>query len=470
MNRLLKRLYEFLDDRLGIGVVLKATAMHKVPPSSARWSYVFGSATLACLTVQVLTGVALALLYQPSSETAYESLQWISNQAPLGAWLRGLHYFGASGMVVMMVIHMIRVYLMAAYKYPREMNWLTGVALLGLTISMAFTGQLLRWDDVGVWSTYVAAEQMGRIPFVGKMIAYLLIGGETVGGHTLSRFFSYHVFLLPGLLFALVGVHLYLVLRHGISEPPVVGEKVDPETYREKYEAVVAKKGVPFFPDAAWRDVIFAVLVVGTLSLLALVVGAPALGGPPDPTKIDVVPGPDWYLVWVFALYALMPPGIEDYVIVGGPLVGVGLLLAIPFLAPRGERHMVRRPWAIIGVVLCIAIVGALTIIGFKAPWSPNFKAVPLPTTVMLESPTPEEKIGVDLFNTKGCLYCHDIAGHGGHRGPNLTEVGRRLSRDEVIVRIVNGGEFMPAYGGSLSTEEIEHIADFLLAKKRDKI
>lgn len=464
----LKKFYKFLDDRLGIQDALNATALHRVPASSGRWSYVFGSATLACLVVQVVTGVALAMLYQPSSETAYESLQWISNSAPLGAWLRGLHYFGASGMVVMMVIHMIRVYLMAAYKFPREMSWITGVVLLGLTVSMAFTGQLLRWDDVGVWSTYVAAEQMGRIPLVGKFVAYLLIGGETVGGHTLSRFFAYHVFLLPGILFAILGVHLYLVLRHGISEPPEVGRCVDPETEREKYEKVIEETGVPFFPDAAWRDIVFALLVIAVLSGLALMVGAPELGGPPDPTKIDVVPGPDWYLVWIFALYALMPPGIEDYVIVGGPLVGVVILLAIPFLAPKGERHVLRRPWAAIGVVLSIGIVTALTYVGFKAPWSPNFNAEPLPSTALVEASDENLLKGLDLFNTKGCLYCHDISGHGGHRGPNLTTLGKRISKDEAIVRIVNGGEFMPAYGGSLSKDEIEQLADFLLAEKRE--
>ena len=467
MNRHLKALWLFLDDRLGIQAILKATALHKIPPSSAKWSYVWGSATLACLTIQVLTGVALAMLYQPSTETAYESLQWISTTAPLGPWLRGLHYFGASGMVVMMVIHMIQVYITAAYKYPREMNWITGVILLGLTVSMAFTGQLLRWDDVGVWSTYVAAEQMGRIPLIGKLIAYLLIGGETVGGHTLSRFLSYHVFLLPGLLFTIVGAHLYLVLRHGISEPPVVGVCVDPDNDRKKYEDSVHKNGIPFFPDAAWRDVVFALLLVVTLSLLAFTVGAPPLGGPPDPTKIDVVPGPDWYLVWIFALYALMPPGIEDYVIVGGPVIGVLVLLAIPFLAPRGERHVLRRPWALIGVVLSLGIVGALTGIGFQAPWSPHFKAEPVPVTVLV-APSKQAEIGVELFNTKGCLYCHDIAGHGGRRGPNLTDVGKRLDKDEIVVRIVNGGDFMPAYGGSLGKEDIEHLAAFLMATKKE--
>lgn len=467
MKRRLRALYEFFDDRLGISQILDATVFHPIPKSSASWSYVFGSATLTCLVIQVVTGVALAMLYQPSTETAYESLKWITHSAPLGSWLRGLHYFGASGMVVLMVVHLIRVYLMAAYKYPREMNWLSGVALMGLTVSMAFTGQLLRWDDVGVWSTYVAAEQMGRIPLFGKLVAQLLIGGETVGGHTLTRFFAYHVFLIPAFLFGLVGLHLYLVLKHGISEPPVVGENVEPATYREKYEKMVKKDGVPFFPHAAWRDVVFSLAIVLLLSILAITLGPPALGGPPDPTMIDVSPSPDWYLVWVFALYALMPPGIEDYVIVGGPLVGLVIMVAIPFLSRKGERHPYRRPWALIAVFLSLAVIGGLTVVGMKAPWSPRFDAVPLSKAVFVEEPDRNQLRGMELFNSKGCLYCHNVSGHGGHRGPDLTRVGDRLNHREAVIRMVNGGKLMPAYGGVLSKQEIEELADFLLARKR---
>ncbi len=137
----------------------------------------------------------------------------------LGKTLRGIHYFGASGMIIMAGIHMLRVYIMAAYKYPREMSWISGVVLLILTISMGFTGQLLRWDANGVWSGIVAAEQMGRIPLIGKGVARLLLGGDTLGGQSLSRFFAYHVFLFPALLFLFVDFHLWLVVRNGISEP-----------------------------------------------------------------------------------------------------------------------------------------------------------------------------------------------------------------------------------------------------------
>src|SRR6478609_6779696 len=187
MKKRLKKIWHWIDDRSGISELIMPMLKHPVPPGS-KWSYVFGSATLFCLVLQVVTGVGLALLYQPSSDKAFASLQFITNQAVMGKWLRGLHYFGASGMILMVGIHMLRVYITAAYKYPREMSWISGVVLLLLTVSMGFTGQLLRWDDNGVWSAVVAAEQMGRIPLIGKYIARLLIGGDTLGGQSLSRF------------------------------------------------------------------------------------------------------------------------------------------------------------------------------------------------------------------------------------------------------------------------------------------
>ena len=222
------------------------------------------AATLFCFILQVVTGLALAFLYQPSTGPAYESLKYITYQAHFGHFLRGIHYFGASAMILLVGIHMIRVYLMAAFKYPREMSWITGSILLVLTVTMGFTGQLLRWDSNGVWSAIVGAEQAGRIPFFGKAVAKIFLGGETITGLTVSRFFSIHVFLIPAMLFALIGLHLYLVIRNGISEPPKAGTKVDPANYRKWYQEMLRNKGVPFWPNAGWRDLAFGVLVVSS--------------------------------------------------------------------------------------------------------------------------------------------------------------------------------------------------------------
>jgi ubiquinol-cytochrome c reductase cytochrome b subunit len=463
---MLKKMGAWLDDRLGYSENILPLIKHLAPPR-AKWTYVFGSASLFCLILQVVTGIGLSLLYQPSSSLAFQSLNFITNEAAFGKILRGIHFFGASGMVLMVGIHMIRVYIYAAYKYPREMSWVSGVVLLFLTIAMGFTGQLLRWDSNGVWSSVVAAEQMGRMPFIGKYVARLLLGGDTIGGHTLSRFYSYHVFILPAMIFVLVGLHLYLVFRNGISEPPKPGRQVDPKTYKAWYKNMLKEKGVPFWPDAAWRDTLFGAAVVIAIVLLAALIGPPLLNAPPNPAYIHTTPAPDWYMIPFFSLFALMPPAIESWVIFLAPPLIILLMLALPFLSNKGERSPVKRPWAVFGVI-CVAIfMTCLLVIGYKAPWSPVFDAKPLPLAA-IHGNTSDSTIqkGTHLFYMKGCEYCHQINGYGGFKGPNLTYIGNRLDLSLIKIRIVNGGPDMPSFGGVLSKEDLDALAFFLSEQK----
>ncbi len=464
LKRFSKRVWSWLDTRIGFTDMIKPVAEHLVP-RDARWWYVFGSATLTAFVIQVFTGVALAFSYVPSAAHAYATLQFISNQAVFGRFMRALHYYGASAMVLMVGLHMAQVFLFGSYKYPRELNWVSGSLLLLFTLVMGFTGQLLRWDQTGVWSVVVAAAQAARVPIIGHWLARFTLGGDTVGGATLSRFFAIHVFVMPALLFAFIALHLVLVLRHGISEPPNPGLRPDPKTYQRQYEELMKKTGVPFWPDAAWRDVVFSAIMIAGIVGMALVFGPPALGKPPDPSIIAADPRPDWYLLWYFAVLALLPHGTEHWFMVLAPLAVGFLLILLPLVFPRGERSPRRRPWAVGLVLMVVLMIGTLWRQGEVSPWSPNFDVKPLPAQVVGTAGGPIAQ-GARLFYEKGCINCHLIAGHGGRRGPDLTNVGSRLSRNEIILRISNGGINMPAFAGTMTPEEMNQLADFLLSRK----
>ena len=459
MLSLLQSAWHWFDDRTGTSKLLGPVIAHPVP-RGAKWSYVFGSATLFAFIVQVVTGIALATAYVTSTGDAYASLEFITHDT-FGYVLRGMHFYGASAMILMVGLHMIQVFLIGAYKFPREMNWLTGVVLLAVTVAMGFTGQLLRWDDIAVWSVFVAASQAERAPVVGSQLSHFIIAGNQIGGATLSRFYAFHVFFIPALIFAVVGLHLWLVLHHGVSEPPEPGRPVDPKTYRAWYHAYLERDGVPFWPDGAWRDVVFGVGMVIVIMLLGLLFGAPERGKPPDPSNIEAYPRPDWYFLWFFAALALLPASIEDYVIVLAPLIIGLVLVGLPFIAPRGERSPRRRPWAVAIVILVVLMIGTLWLTGERAPWSPNFAAQPL-SAAALGGASGQAQQGALLFHDKGCQFCHAFAGQGGQRGPDLTHVSDRLTTEQIAIAILNGRPNMPAFAGALKPEEVNDLIAFL--------
>src|SRR6202163_945197 len=234
--RRLKALYTWFDSRLQLGEPIKEMALHPVPNKTASWWYVFGSASVVLLLLQIVTGILLAIVYVPSAGEAWNSLQVLNQQLPLGWFLRAMHGWGSNFMVAVVLIHMCQVFLFGAYKFPRELTWILGVFLLLMTLGMAFTGQVMRFDQDAYWGLGIGASIVARVPFIGGPLVDLLLGGPIIAGPTLTRFFALHVFVIPGALLVLVGLHLWMVLRLGINEWPMPGRIVSKATYTRDYE------------------------------------------------------------------------------------------------------------------------------------------------------------------------------------------------------------------------------------------
>ena len=263
---------------------------------------------------------------------------------------------------------MTQVFLFGAFKYPRELTWISGCILLLLTLGMAFTGQIMRFDQDAYWGLGIGAAIMGRVPLIGPNLVHLLLGGPIIAGETLSRFFTLHVFVIPGLLIALISLHLRLVLAKGINEYPVPGQEVKKETYAEEYEALLKKEGVPFYPKAIDKDLMFSGLVILGILACAAYFGPKGPRGIPNPTYIDTVPAPDFFFLWIYAALALLPPYMETFLLLTAPVVGIGLLFALPFISNTGEKSARRRPMAVLGVILVFLTLGTLTHLGTYRP------------------------------------------------------------------------------------------------------
>jgi ubiquinol-cytochrome c reductase cytochrome b subunit len=467
----LRALGSWLDARLKVSESLMPILRHPIPRGAAGpmgWWYVFGSASMTLLIVQILTGICLSLVYVPAAGNAVASLFTLDYETPGGWFLRALHYYAGSGMMVMVLAHMTQVFLHGAYKYPRELTWVVGVVLLLCTLGMFFTGQVLRWDPDAYWGVAVGASMAGRVPGIGPWLVDLLLGGPVIGGDTLSRFFTLHVFVIPGALLFFLAVHLWLVLKCGVSAPPVPGKVVDPKTYDAEYEKEV-HEGVPFLGDAFLKDAFVSALVVVAVVVLSAIVGPKGPTGLTDPALGGANPRPEWPFLWLFGLLSLSPPAAETFIMLVFPVLLILALFLVPFISNRGERAPSRRPVAVLSVIVIYTTLAVLTYQGVTSPWSPVMTAwsgVPVPEA-MLKDRAPVELMGAAIFQYKQCRNCHALDGQGGKRGPDLTTVGIRLTRDQIIDQVSNGtpgGGNMPAYGKQMKPAEMAALVEFLVS------
>jgi cytochrome b6 len=347
-----------MDERVGLADLEKLAHKKQVPVHRHRFWYYFGGMTLFLFGIQVVTGILLLLYYRPSAEEAYESVQFLMAEVQFGWLIRSLHAWSANLMILALFVHLFSVLLLKAYRRPREMTWFSGVALFGIALAFGFTGYLLPWNELAYFATKVGTEITGAVPVVGHFLLRLLRGGDDVTGATLTRFYGIHVAVLPALVTVLLGMHLYLVQKHGMSVPPSLERVGGPP------------RTMPFVPDFLLRD------IVGWLSALALLAALAAffpaeLGKKADPfAPAPIGIKPEWYFMFTFQTLKYLPAKILaiDGEVVG--IVGFGLgglfLLALPLLDRRAARGESSPLFTGIGIGIIVYIV-VLTYLGYTA-------------------------------------------------------------------------------------------------------
>jgi cytochrome b6 len=346
-------LNQWFDDRLATATLAEFARKKDVPIHRHTIWYYFGGMTLFLFAVQVVTGILLLLYYRPSAENAFESVQFIMTDVQFGWLIRSVHSWSANLLIATLFIHMFSVYFTRAYRSPRELTWVTGVLLLFIALAFGFSGYLLPWNKLSFFATKVGTEIAGVIPVIGKPMLKFLRGGDDVTGATLTRFFGFHVAVLPAMTTLIVAIHLLLVQLHGMSIPPL-------------YEGKDLKK-MRFFPNFLLRDLIGWILAIGILAALAALfpweLGEKADSFAPAPAGIR----PEWYFLFMFQTLKLLPAKIISF---DGEIIGilvfmVGALvwLFIPFL-DRSDAPRKRFIFTLFGLIVVLYIV-AMTIVGY---------------------------------------------------------------------------------------------------------
>jgi ubiquinol-cytochrome c reductase cytochrome b subunit len=473
------RIIDWLDDRTGLRTSLKKMLDHPIPGGS-RWAYVFGSALLFVFAVMAVSGVLLTLYYVPSSDHAHASTAYIQKAVPGGALLRGLHYYGAQAMVILLLAHLTQTFLSGAYKNKRELLWVGGVALLLTALGSAFTGYLLPWDQTAYFGSKVGISIAGEIPLIGPLLQRILQGGAELSTLTLSRFFTLHAFLLPAATALLIVLHVFLFRRAGAAGPP----------HRQAESRVERFHPAQLFKNAMASLCLFAVL-------LGLAWLKPAELGPmADPTSYYLA-RPAWYFLPLYQLVMICPGDLVmiPAVILPGALFGI--LFLLPFVDRHAERHPRRRPAAV--TIFALAAIGSLGLLVWSkyamradpelyaqmkkqenaaaAFFEAEYVPQQIGRTYGVPAPQVAHPVGSPSRPFKifaaNCANCHGASADGGVFGPSLVRLQqRRKFTSTALNKWIEGHGREPTIDGmpkfeQLSAAQREMLANFLLALDR---
>ncbi len=460
----MKAIVDWTLDRFAVKQIEKGLLDRRV--AKGTWYHGDGAALFLLFKILLITGAFLALSYTPSLDGAYSSVRYITEDQTLGWFVRGLHYWSAGLMVLVLVFHLLRQILLGGYKSPREGTWLIGVLLFFAVIATSLLGYVLRWDERAIYGLRVALNLMYRVPLIGESLVLIVQGGPHIGEQTLPRIYAMHVIFVPLLLLALIGYHMYLVVMHGITGPTERSQPVsDADEQRRLYkaDAMSEERGETFFPSTAAKSGAFAGVVFLVVVVLTLVLGPGYLYPEANLVKSSF-PMEEWWWSWYSALAGLLPPWLATTFYVGFPIVLFLILAALPFLDRSPRRGLRNRPVAVVVVSVCVIVILSLGSLRARSPWMafPHSEPPPVPDGVQL-SPYAEQ--GRQLFAQFGCNSCHAIDGHGAPFGPDLAASGRVLSHAQFRKIILDPPEeiAMPPYEGRLTDEELNQIIDFLM-------
>lgn len=460
------KVLRWVVDRFGLGPIWDKVLDRQVPRDP--WYHGDGMALLVLLGTLVITGIFLALGYCPALDEAYASVEHLTHRATLGWFVRGLHYWSAGLMVVMLFVHLCRQIVNGGYKSPREATWLVGAFLLFIVLTTSLLGYVLRWDERGFYGLRAALAALRSVPLMGEELVLLVQGGPEITSLTLARVFSMHVVLLPLLLLLLVSYHVYLVILHGTTTPaehkePIETVEEQRELYQEQAEHPV--KGEVFFPTAVIKISPWSIIALTLAVVLTLTLGPRELMPPANQT-VASAPSEEWWFAWYSGLVALLPSAVVPTFQWLFPVVLFVFLVLLPFLDRSPHRGWRNRPVATTLVVLLVLAVLGLSWLRYQSPWTgrPDARAPPsVPQGVVL---TAEAEQGRLLFPKYGCTSCHAVAGSGRARiGPDLARMNHLYSQAELRHYILHppAGVAMPSYAGRLPEEDLERVVAFVL-------
>src|SRR6202451_3148906 len=467
------RLIHWLDQRTGIDSLLHESLDEPIP-GGAKWAYIFGSGLLFLFVSQVITGVFLALYYVPSADHAHTVVSYIVKEVTSGSFVRSIHAYGSSGIIILLLLHIGQTILYGSYKGRRELLWLSGCILLALMLGMAFTGYLLPWDEKAYFASAVGTNLIAEVQWIGPPLQQLVRGGDQMGTLTVSRFYVLHVFVLPALLIGFIAAHVFFFRKAGAAGP-IKEDPVQPKL-----------PAVPFYPRQVFMDAVFAIALIGILAVIAKTIPM-SLGPAANPADTHFLPRPEWYYRPAFQWLKYLS---GRWSLIGGILLPALLALIFagaPFLDRKLERRPWRRPISVGAFFLFLIAYTSLGIASYRddykdpgmaaqmhqqdadakafmnTPFVPEMAAGSLPPA--LTAADPKVAKGLVLFQAGSCNSCHGEGGMGTAAAGPLTGVGQKYT-DPQLVTLLHAPDSKMTNGGmqpvDLKKDDLEALAAYL--------